>query len=184
MKKKTIILAVVAVVVAALLLALGIAIGRGRGEPQPPASVSSAAPPPQTDTPPQSTPPQSVPGPSSGSIPYVGPIESPIIGKWEDKDMGTLDYNSYYEFFPDGTLVVTTYKLLDKDYPENWNTKMYEFYFDTWRGQEVLESGYFMGYMHRRVEFYELDGRQAMDIITIMDDNSEYVAWTLLKVEE
>lgn len=186
MKKRTkLILAALAALMVILIFTLGLMLGRQSG-PAPASESRSVSISQQSQTPPQSIPPANTapPGPASGSIPYVGPIESPIIGKWEDKDMGTHNYNSYFEFSPDGTLTVTTYQRLDADYSENWNTKIYDFYFDTWRGQEVIESGYFMGYAHHKLEFYELDGRQAVDVITIKDDNSEYVTFTLLKIEE
>lgn len=184
MKKKTIVIIIVAVLAVALVLTLGIAIGRGAGGAQDgPQSTET----PYSITLPESTViphnPQSKPT-TDDSIPYVGPIDSPIIGKWEDHPDYDGMYGMFFEFLSDGTLNTTQFYADDADYPENWWYKTYNFNFDIWRGIEVLESGYFKGYMHHRVEFYELDGRAAMDIITIMDDGEEYVSLTLLKIEE
>lgn len=190
MKKRTkILIAIAGAALLVLVLVLAFALGRNSGTP-PPGSKSEEPPysitlPESTGIPhnPQSNPTTDEPT-TDNSIPYVGPIDSPIIGKWEKHPDRIDAYGVYYEFTPDGTLYVTQFYIEDADYPENWWVNTYNYYFDTWRGQEVLESGYFNGYMHRRVEFYELDGREAMDIITIMEDGSEYVAWKLLKMEE
>lgn len=182
-KKTKVILALSGLAVVLVVLVLGFVLGRNSGDnPTPVDSQSQST---QPTAPPTSTPsPVAPPGSASGSIPFVGPIDSPIIGKWEDVTAPDSAYGVYLEFVPDGTLYMTQFYIEDKDYPENWWTNIYNFSFETWRDIEVLESGYFMGYAHHRVEFYELDGRQAMDIITIKDDGEEYITFTLLKLEE
>lgn len=186
-KKTKIVVCVLTAAVVVLAIALVVTMNRNHGSP--PSGSQSAEPPPQTTDRPQSEPaPETETSiqiqPDADAIPYVGPIESPIIGKWEKHPDWIDTYGMYYEFFPDGTLTTTQFYIEDKDYPESWWYKSYNFSFDTWRGQEVLESGFFMGYMHHRIEFYELDGREAMDIITIMDDGEEYVSLTLLRMED
>lgn len=183
-REKFIILIALATLV---VLALVLAFTFGRSFGTPPDGSHSVAPPQSITVPQTESNPQSTPGTSttvSGSIPYIGPIDSPIIGKWEKHPEWVTAYGMYYEFTTDGTLYVTQFYIEDIDYPDNWWMNTYNYYFDTWRGQEVLESGFFMGYMHHKVVFYELDGRKAMDIITIMDDGEEYVSLTLLKTEE
>lgn len=185
MKKRTkMILAAALAAIVVLAIVLAFALGKNSGT-TPPGSQSEE--PPYSLALPESTiiphNPQSK-SEADDSIPYVGPIDSPIIGKWEYHPDYIDAYGVYYEFTPDGTLYKTQFHIEDADYPENWWVNTYNFHFDTWRGQEVLESGHFMGYMHHRVEFYELDGRQAMDIITIKDDGEEYISLTLLKLEE
>lgn len=170
---------------ALVVLALVLAFSLGRSSSTPPPGSQSAVLPRSAAVPQPESRPQGAPAASgSGSVPYVGPIDSPIIGKWEKHPDRIDAYVVYLEFTTDGTLYMTQFYVEDTDYPENWWVNTYNFYFDTWRGQEILESGYFMGYMHHRVEFYELDGRQAMNIITIKDDNSEYVRSIFLKIEE
>lgn len=190
MTKKKLIVIAVAVVVVALALLIGVTLGRrsGGGDAAPGEQGGGAYQDSDVTDTPELTDAQAAAAEASSSKAEQSkaelPIDERILGKWEDKDMGTHQYNYYYEFFPDGSLLTTTYRLHDKDYPEEWYTHTREYHFDTWRGQEVLESDFFKGYAHHRVEFYELDGRQAMDFVTIKDDNSEYVSWTLLKVEE
>lgn len=191
MKKKKIIVIALAVVFAVLLLLIGVTLGRrsGGGDTAPGEQSGGAYQDADVEDAPELTEAQAAAADASADREEQAstaelPIDERILGKWEDKDMGTLQYNCYYEFFPDGSLLETTYRLHDKDYPENWYTHDYEYYFDTWRGQVVLESKFFMGYAHHKIEFYELDGRQAMDIITIRDDTTEYVSQTLLRVEE
>lgn len=187
MTRKKIVIAALAVVAVVLAVLIGVTLGRQSGGGAAPGEQGGGA---YQDSDvlesPEGAEPQAAASESGAeqSSQVELPIDSRILGKWEDQDMGTRQYNCYFEFLPDGSLLVTTYRLHDKDYPENWYDRTHEYYFDTWRGQEVLESGYFMGFEHHRVEFYEIDGRQAMDVITIREDNTEYITFTLLKIEE
>lgn len=193
MRKKYIIAAAVALAAVVILLVVGIAIGRGMG--------SGATSTPESNTPPglsesQSTAPgnsqsASATHPQTDSIPFVGPIDSPIIGRWMydlsqlyEEQLESYTLRVIYEYLPDGTVNCYSYHYLDEDYPENWKLRSGDFRFDTWRGQDVLYTAAFSTRQPFRVEFGEENGVQVMYMFELLEDGGEINFGRYLRQEE
>lgn len=209
-KKKKILFITATAVLVTVAIILPLTLRQKDAEPdstsqqtaQPP-PVSSSAPATSSAPPTSNVPAQSAaPGSGSDTIPYVGPIESFIIGKWERYNpplASTADaptsidpkkpvYVITYEFVNDGTLVNTKYDVLDAEYPENWEFELYNFSFDTYRGEDVFYCSRF-SFPHDEPLYYRFykweDGRDAFDLWQQERDGSiqEYPQWTFLRLE-
>lgn len=191
-KKKRLIVYITAGAVAVLLLVAIMLVIFRQTETQPQTSEPDTEPGQSVPMPEDSSIPLPPSNSSTDSIPYIPPIDSPILGKWEEDfsymgdELSEFPLRVKFEFFSDGTCVATHFDPMDEDYPENWKTFIYNYRFDTYRGEEVMYCDAFgrTGYP-QYLEFYTTeDDREAVCIYDKNRDGSTYMKAILLRSEE
>lgn len=211
-KKKLIIGIAAGAALVALAIILPLTLGKKGPDPAAERSSQSSA---SAQTPTPAAPPESSSTPAappvskSDSIPYVGPVDKAIVGKWErhfeqtapDDPSSSVDptkpvWVTKYEFTADGTFLITVYDVLDEEYPENWEYAMYNYTFDTYRDEDVMYCEFFTSDIFWSssnkpkplyYKFYTWeDGRDAMDIWRQKRDGSvvTFSEYTFLRLEE